>query len=95
MSAESKNTGENKAVPFYIYEAALARMERVNKRLAVGLVLTVLALLASWIGFFWYETQFEDITMTQETTTDNGGRALVTGVTMGDFVYGDDGEADD
>lgn len=95
MSAESKNTGENKAVPFYIYEAALARMERVNKRLAVGLVLTVLALLASWIGFFWYESQYEDVVVTQEATSDGSSKAVVAGVAIGDMHYGGDSETND
>lgn len=82
-------------VPFTVYESAMARATLVNKRLFIAFIATAFLLVCSWVGFFVYEAQFEDIVMTQEATTDGGGDAVVSGVATGDInnYYGES-EAD-
>lgn len=75
-------------IPRYYHEAETARLERTIKRLFWALVMTILLLVGTNAGWVWYEAQFEDISMTQEATTDGGGNAVVNGVASGDLYYG-------
>ena len=61
-----KNKVETVVVPLIVHETAGASLERVVKRLWI-LALTLIFLLvgtnAAWI---WYESQFEEVVVTQE-----------------------------
>lgn len=61
-----KNKVETVVVPLIVHETAVASLERVVKRLWI-LALTLIFLLvgtnAAWI---WYESQFEEVVVTQE-----------------------------
>ena len=92
---EEKIESVETSVPYIVHEAEIARQERHIKRLFIVCLALIAVLVFSWVGFFWYESQFEDITMTQEATTDGGGDAVVNGVAEGDInYYGDEGTAD-
>lgn len=65
-------------IPYIAYESAMARMERANKRTWIALVLAIVLLVGSNIGWIVYENQFADIV--EETYTseaDGGGIAIV------------------
>ena len=66
----------NKDVPFIAHEAAMARMERIIKRLWIALMLLVVLLVGSNIAWLAYENQFVDETVTIEANTDDGGTAI-------------------
>lgn len=53
-------------VPFAVHESAMARMERTIRRLWILLILLVVLLVGSNALWIWYESQFEDIEITQE-----------------------------
>ena len=53
-------------VPFAVHESAMARMERTIRRLWILLILLVVLLVCSNALWIWYESQFEDIEITQE-----------------------------
>ena len=72
----------------YYHEQEVSRLELHNKRLFWALIMTIVFLVASNVGWLVYESQFEDIKMTQEATTDGGGDAVVNGVAAGDLYYG-------
>lgn len=76
------------SVPYIVHESEMARMERVNKRWFIAWIITFILLIGCVAGFIWYEAQFEEISMTQEATTDGGGDAVVNGVASGDIYYG-------
>ena len=80
---------ENKPepVPYLVHEGILARMERSNRRLFIIVLVLIAVLAASWIGFFIYESQFEDVSVSQDVDTGEGD-AYVAGV--GDLTYGKD-----
>lgn len=59
-------------IDYIVYESALARMERTIKRLWILVIIVFAALVITNGAWIWYESQFEDITMTQDVTQDSG-----------------------
>ena len=55
-----------KDVPYYAYEVALARLDRVIKRLYKLIVLLIILLVASNAAWLYYESSFEEIRIEQE-----------------------------
>lgn len=85
--AEKKcnNCGTDKApasVPFAVYESAMAQI----KSLIWVIVLLVLLLVGSNVGWLIYESQFEDYTITQEVEqqADNGENNFIGGDLIGE-----------
>ena len=73
MDCKTCKEGRPADVPFIVHEADMARMERTNKRNTIIIVLLIIALLASWIGFMAYESKFETVTES-ETINDVDSR---------------------
>lgn len=69
----------NATVPYFVHEGALNRMERVNRRLWIAVLVLVLALIGTNAGWIAYESQFEDIYIEQEGETDGGGSNYFNG----------------
>ena len=90
---EEKKIPEN--IPYLVHEEELVRMERNVKRWFIGWIVTFIALLLSNIGWIYYENQFEDVstTVTQETSSEGGGDAIINGNNAGAVFYGES-EAD-
>ena len=82
-----------KTIDYTVHESIMARMERANKRWFIAWLITFVLLCCCVGGFIWYESQFEEISMTQEATTDGGGDVVVNGA-AGDLYYGT-GETND
>ena len=55
-----------KDVPYNAYEVALARLDRVIKRLYKLIVLLIILLVASNAAWLYYESSFEEIRIEQE-----------------------------
>ena len=64
-----------KDVPYNAYEVALARLDRVIKRLCKLIVLLIILLVASLSALIWFESQVETVETTieakQQTTDGN------------------------
>ena len=64
-----------KDVPYNAYEVALARLDRVIKRLYKLIVLLIILIVASLSALIWFESQVETVETTieakQETTDGN------------------------
>ena len=86
---------ENKTpapVPYYLHESEMARMERQIKRLFILCVIMFVALIGTNAGWIWYESQYEDVVVTQEAEAEDGNIRL-NGVGIGDLSdYGSDAE---
>ena len=67
-------------------------MERQVKRMFIIIIILIIGLIATNVGWLLYESQFDVYTVTQET--DGAGNVNVSGVTDGDIYYGE-GEAND
>lgn len=74
------------SVPYIAHEAEMARQERTIKRLWILLILTIILLVATNGAWIWWESQWEDVSVTQEVDTGDGS-AFVAGV--GDVNYGE------
>ena len=77
----------NRNVPYYAFEAVLSRMERTIRRLWILAIILVVLLLATNIGWLWYESQFEEVSISQEADSGSNNYAV------GGNIYG--GSADD
>ena len=78
-------------VPYYVFESELARQERHAKRLWILCLVIFLALIATNAGWIYYESQWEDIVVTQEGEADDGSTLRMTGAGT---VYGGESETD-
>jgi len=78
------------SIPYFIHEAEATRLERVNKRLFIALLIVLAMLFITNAGWIVYESQYQTVEVSQEVDTGEGA-ALVSGT--GD-VYGA-GEAGD
>lgn len=68
-------------VPYIVHESAMARQERTVKRLWIVVILLIVLLVGSNIGWIAYESQFEDVVTIQEVEqdTDGGNNSFVGG----------------
>lgn len=86
------NDDKTAMIPYFVHEGEMARAERLNKRLWILCLILILLLAGTNALWFWYENQFEDVvTVTQESSTEGGGNAIVNH--GGSVIYGE-GEAD-
>ena len=85
---DCKTCKENKMnVPFIVHEAAMARMERMMRRLWVAIMVLVMLLAATNIGWAYYESQFVDETTVEQDVETGEGNAYVAGI--GDVDLGE------
>lgn len=70
-------------IPRYYHEAETARLERTITRLFWALIMTILLLVGTNAGWIWYESQWEDVTITAEQTADGESNNYAIG---GDFI---------
>ena len=59
------------SIPFFAHEAETSRLERMNRRLWILLVVLVLALIGSNLAWVLYENQFTDEVYTNEVEQDS------------------------
>ena len=69
------------SIPFFAHEAETARLERVNRRLWLTLLVVFLAFVGSNLAWIIYESQFTEIvtTETYEASADGGSTAVTNG----------------
>ena len=78
--------GKEKAI-YLAFESSQARMERVNTKLWIAIIVLILALIGTNAGWLWWENQWQYVQSdtTIEATQDGGGTNIVGG---GDINYG-------
>ena len=80
-------------VPFPVFESVKATMERGARRLWIVILVLLLLLAGSNIGWLVYESQFTDEVWTIEAEADEGSRAIANG--NGEVtIYGGESESD-
>ena len=82
---------EDKMIPYIAHESEVARLERIIKRLWILCIIIFVALIATNGAWLWYESQWEDVTVTQEVTQDSGegGTNTYSGNVVGGDYYGE------
>ena len=78
---------EEQTISRAVHDADMARMERANKRLWIVVLVLIILLTATNAAWLWYESQWEDVTITSEAYTDGGGTAVANG--EGDVTIGE------
>ena len=69
---------EKLIVPFAVFEVALLRLERANRRLISVIVILTALLFGTNAAWLWYESQWEDVTTTITQDLDaSGGDAII------------------
>lgn len=67
MNCETcKERKPQEPVPYRVHTEDMARLERTIKRLYILLILVIVLLCASNAAWIWFESQFEDVVVTQE-----------------------------
>ncbi len=68
-------------IPYYAHEGEVTRLERINKRLWIAVLIVFAAFVISNLAWIIYENQFEDIvtTETYEASADGGSTAVTNG----------------
>ena len=77
---------ETVSVPYVVHESAMARAERQSKRLVAIIILLIVLLVGSNIGWLVYNSQFEVLeTWEQEVVQDanNGENTFIGGDLIG------------
>lgn len=87
MNEENQVT-EQKMIPYYVHEGEMARQERHIKRLWILCLVIFLALVGTNAGWIIYESQYQDVVIT-ETKQDGAGVNIVSGK---DVMYGADNQ---
>ena len=59
-------------IPFYAHEGEVTRLERINKRLWIAMLVVFAAFVLSNLAWIIYENQFEDVAYTYEVRQDSG-----------------------
>ena len=86
---------DNQNIPYIAFESVQARLERINQKLWIVILVLIVALIGTNAGWIWYESQFEDsvtTTVTQEATSDGNSDINLRGI--GDNYYGGESETD-
>lgn len=68
------------------HEKEMTRMETANKRMFIAFLIVLVMLFATNIAWVIYESQFQDVVVTQEADTWDGGSNYMNGT--GEFSYG-------
>lgn len=66
-------------IPYFAHEGDMNRLERINKRQFVLILILIVALVGSNLAWITYENQFQDVvTETQQVDVDagDGGNAI-------------------
>jgi len=87
---------EVKMIPYIAFESATARQERTIKRLWILCLILIIALLGTNAGWIYYESSFEDVSVTQEVEAQSDGDSDLNLNTIGGNYYGgkSEGETD-
>lgn len=75
------NEKEMAQIPFYAHEGEVTRLERINKRLWIAVLIVFAAFVLSNLAWIICENQFQDIVATETYTADadGGGNAVANG----------------
>ena len=60
----------SETVPYIVHEGMMARAERTAKRLWITILLLIVLLVGTNGAWIWYQSQFEDVAISQENEDD-------------------------
>lgn len=75
---------ETVQVSFVVHESVVNRLERIIKRQWIALILALFMIFSCFLGFLWFESQFETISYDYEQ--DGQGTNIIG--EMNEVIYG-------
>lgn len=85
---------DNKYIPFIAFESATSRQERTIKRLWILCLVLIITLLGTNAGWLYYETSFEQVSVTQEIEATSDGDSDLKLNAVGGDCYGGESESE-
>lgn len=85
---------DNKYIPFIAFESATSRQERTIKRLWILCLVLIIALLGTNAGWIYWETSFDEVSVTQEVEATADGNGDLNLNTVGGDYYGGESESE-
>lgn len=85
---------DNKYIPFIAFESATSRQERTIKRLWILCIILIIALIGTNAGWLYYETSFEQVSVTQEIEATSDGDSDLNLNAVGGDCYGGESESE-
>lgn len=49
-------------IPFVAHESEMTRLEKIIKRQWIALIVAIIMIFSCFVGFLWYESQFDTMT---------------------------------
>ena len=95
MEEEKKPITANYAIPYFVHQDDMNKLDQSHKRVEKWILGFAIALFVALVGtnaaWMIYENQFEDVstTVTQETSSEGGGDAIINGENAGAVFYGE------
>ena len=85
------------SVPYVVHESSMTRVERQTKRLIAIIILLIVLLVGSNIGWLVYESQFEMVeTSSEEVVVDAGSNGVANYIgNDGDIYNGENNSEED
>lgn len=84
---------ENQNVSYLAFESTSARLERINKRLWIVILVLIVALIGTNAGWIYYESSMEEVVVTQEVEAVSDGDSDLNLQTVGGDYYGGESES--
>lgn len=53
-------------IPFVAHESEMTRLEKIIKRQWIALIVAIIMIFSCFVGFLWYESQFDTMTYEQD-----------------------------
>ena len=72
---------------YLMMESSSSRVERINVRLWITILVLIVSLIGTNAWWIWYESKFEDVVVTQEATADGSSDIHLQNVS-GDYYDG-------
>ena len=82
-------------IPYFVHQDDMNKLDQSHKRVEKWILGFTIALFVALVGtnvaWMIYETQYEDVTttVTQETSSEGGGDAIINGANAGAVYYGE------
>ena len=84
---------ENQSVSYLAFESTSARLERINKKLWIAILVLIVALIGTNAGWIYYESSMEEVVVTQEVEAVSDGDSDLNLQTVGGDYYGGESES--
>lgn len=84
---------DEKMIPYIAFESVTSRQERTIKRVWILCIILIVALIGTNAGWLYYESSFEDISVTQEVEATSDGNSDLHLNTVGGDYNGGQGES--